>query len=67
MRTGHGSSEIDTDVEIDDDASTDADAVLRGSATDLTALLLGRQRAAMLAVSGDTAHVAAFKHAFPGP
>jgi maleylpyruvate isomerase len=45
----------------------DADVVLRGTATDLTALLLGRQDPAMLAVSGDTERAAAFKRAFPGP
>ena len=44
-----------------------ADVVLRGHATDLTALLLGRQDPAMLWVSGDTARAAAFKRAFPGP
>ncbi len=44
-----------------------ADVVLRGSSTDLTALLLGRQDPAMLAVSGDTERAAAFKRAFPGP
>ena len=48
----------------DDDG---ADVVLRGTATDLTALLLGRQDPAMLAVSGDTERAAAFKRAFPGP
>jgi hypothetical protein len=45
----------------------DAGVVLRGTATDLTALLLGRQDPAMLAVSGDTARARAFKRAFPGP
>ena len=33
----------------------------------ITALLLGRQDPAMLAVSGDTARARAFKRAFPGP
>jgi hypothetical protein len=41
--------------------------VLRGSALDLTAVLLGRQAPVMLAVSGNAAHASAFKRAFPGP
>jgi maleylpyruvate isomerase len=48
-------------------AGTRADTVLVGTARDLMALLLGRQSAAMLAVSGDTTRARAFKRAFPGP
>jgi maleylpyruvate isomerase len=46
---------------------TRADAVLRGTAMDLIALLLGRQTPNMLAVAGDTTRAQAFKRAFPGP
>jgi uncharacterized protein (TIGR03083 family) len=46
---------------------TSADVVLRGSALDLTAVMLGRQDPAMLAVSGNAERAAAFKLAFPGP
>jgi maleylpyruvate isomerase len=48
-------------------AGTRADAVLRGTATDLMAFLLGRQTPNMLAVAGDTTRAQAFKRAFPGP
>ncbi len=58
----HGS-----DVEIAVSSITRADTVLVGTARDLMALLLGRQSAAMLAVSGDATLARAFKRAFPGP
>jgi len=54
------------DTEIGE-AGTRADTVLRGTAIDLMALLLGRQSPAMLAVAGDTARALEFKLAFPGP
>ena len=58
----------DSDVEIDDTATNaDADTVLRGSATDLTALLLGRQGPSMLAVSGDATLARRSSGPFPGP
>lgn len=58
----------DANVEIDATGrTTDADAVIRGSATDLTALLLGRQDPSMLSVSGDATRARTFKRAFPGP
>ena len=45
-----------------------ADTVIRGTATDLTALLLGRQDPSMLAVSGDAALARPFKRGrSPGP
>ena len=62
----HGEVRID-EIEPSDRDKTNADVVLRGSALDLTAVLLGRQNPAMLAVSGDAARAAAFKQAFPGP
>ncbi len=56
----------DADIEIGE-AGTRADTVLRGTAIDLMAFLLGRQSPAMLAVAGDTTRAMAFKRAFPGP
>jgi maleylpyruvate isomerase len=44
-----------------------ADTVLRGTANDLVAFLLGRQDPAMLGVEGDAGRARTFKRAFPGP
>jgi maleylpyruvate isomerase len=66
VHANHGEVRIDEIEQSDHDRPT-ADVVLRGSALDLTAVLLGRQDPAMLAVSGDTARAGAFKRAFPGP
>jgi maleylpyruvate isomerase len=62
----HGEVRID-EIEPSHHDSTTSDVVLRGTALDLTAVLLGRQDPAMLAVSGDADRAAAFKRAFPGP
>ena len=62
----HGDVRID-EIEPSQRDKATADVVLRGSALDLTAVLLGRQAPVMLAVSGNAAHASAFKRAFPGP
>jgi maleylpyruvate isomerase len=66
VETHHAEAAIE-ESHRDAPANARVDAVIRGSATDLTALLLGRQAPSMLAVSGDAALARAFKRASPGP
>jgi maleylpyruvate isomerase len=54
------------DVEIEV-TNARAGTVVRGTAHDLMAFLLGRQGPAMLAVAGDATRALEFKQAFPGP